>query len=73
MTKRLLLMLWFVAMFLLGLTAGHIGTIMNMEIETPDEQTAIVTTFAGQQYLYSTNGHDLNGNGETIHDLGRQP
>ena len=74
MTKHFILTLWFVAIFLVGLIAGHIGTIMNLEIETDGYgDSAIITTFAGQQYLYGINGHDLDGNGEMIHDLGRQP
>ena len=69
-----LLILALLAVFLLGYAVGHIQTILGLEIETDGNgDSAIVTTVGGWQYLYGINGHDLNGNGEMLHDLGRTP
>lgn len=74
MTKRLFLVLAFVAVFLLGFTGGHIKTIMELEIETDGHgDSAIVTTLGGQQYLYAINGHALDEYGTQLFDLGKQP
>lgn len=72
MTKHFILTLWAIAIFLVGLIAGHIGTIMNLEIETDGYgDSAIITTFAGQQYLYAINGHELDTWGTKVYDLGK--
>ena len=73
--KRIILwVLSLTAAVMLGFAAGHIHTILTLEIETDGNgDSAIVTTVGGQQYLYAINGSDLNGNGEMIHDLGKQP
>ena len=74
MKRNLILTLAFVVVFLVAFTAGHIGTIMNLEIETDGNgDSAIVTTLGGQQYLYAINGHTLDDWGATIYDLGKQP
>jgi hypothetical protein len=72
MTKRLVLTLAFIVVFLLGFTGGHIKTIMELEIETDGNgDSAIVTTLGGQQYLYAINGHELDTWGAKVYDLGK--
>ena len=73
--KRIIIwVLSLTAALMLGFAVGHIHTILTLEIETDGNgDSAIVTTVGGQQYLYAINGSDLNGNGEMIHDLGKQP
>ena len=73
--KRIILwVLSLTAAVMLGFAAGHIHTILTLEIETDgDGDSAIVTTVGGWQYLYAINGHTLDQGGEMIHDLGKQP
>ena len=74
MRRIILWVITLTAAVMLGFAVGHIHTILTLEIETDGNgDSAIVTTVGGQQYLYAINGHDLNGNGEMIHDLGKQP
>ena len=50
MKRNLILTLAFVAVFLVAFAAGHIKTIMELEIETDGNgDSAIVTTLGGQQ------------------------
>jgi len=73
MKRNLTLALAFVAVFIFAFVAGHIKTIMELEIETDGNgDSAIVTTLGGQQYLYAINGHTLDDWGATIYDLGKQ-
>ena len=73
MKRNLILTLAFVAVFLVAFAAGHIKTIMELEIETDGNgDSAIVTTLGGQQYLYAINGSTLDDWGATIYDMGKE-
>jgi len=73
MKRNLILTLAFVVVFLVAFAAGHIKTIMELEIETDGNgDSAIVTTLGGQQYLYAINGHTLDDWGATIYDMGKE-